>query len=36
VLAGDVTWVTEPLEPPPEGRILACCTQPGSELTLDL
>jgi ferredoxin len=36
LLAGEVTYDTEPLESPPEGRILVCCTRPGSELTLDL
>jgi ferredoxin-NADP reductase/MOSC domain-containing protein YiiM/ferredoxin len=36
LLAGDVTYDTEPLEPPPDGRILVCCSRPGSELTLDL
>ena len=32
LLAGDVTYDIEPLEPPPDGRILVCCTRPGSEL----
>ncbi len=36
LLAGDVRYHIEPLEPPPEGRVLVCCTRPGSELTLDL
>jgi ferredoxin-NADP reductase/MOSC domain-containing protein YiiM len=36
LLAGAVDYRLEPLEPPPEGRILACCTRPASELTLDL
>jgi ferredoxin-NADP reductase/MOSC domain-containing protein YiiM/ferredoxin len=36
LLAGEVTYDTEPLEPPPDGRILVCCSRPGSELTLDL
>jgi ferredoxin-NADP reductase/MOSC domain-containing protein YiiM len=36
LLAGAVTYTTEPLEPPPDGRILPCCSQPTSELTLDL
>ena len=36
LLAGEVTYDIEPLEPPPEGRILVCCTRPSSELTLDL
>jgi ferredoxin len=36
LLAGDVHYDIEPLEPAPEGRILACCTRPAGELTLDL
>jgi ferredoxin-NADP reductase/MOSC domain-containing protein YiiM/ferredoxin len=36
LLSGTVSYHIEPLEPPPEGRILACCTRPASELTLDL
>jgi ferredoxin-NADP reductase/MOSC domain-containing protein YiiM/ferredoxin len=36
LLAGAVTYDTDPLEPPPDGRILVCCTRPTSELTLDL
>jgi ferredoxin-NADP reductase/MOSC domain-containing protein YiiM/ferredoxin len=36
VLAGDVVYDIEPLEPAPEGAILACCTRPAGELTLDL
>jgi ferredoxin-NADP reductase len=36
LLAGEVTYDTEPLEPPPDGRILVCCSRPTSELTLDL
>jgi ferredoxin-NADP reductase/MOSC domain-containing protein YiiM/ferredoxin len=36
LLAGAVTYSTEPLEPPPDGRILVCCSRPTSELTLDL
>ncbi len=36
LLAGEVTYEIEPLEPPPEGRILPCCTRPSTELTLDL
>jgi ferredoxin-NADP reductase/MOSC domain-containing protein YiiM/ferredoxin len=36
LLSGEVTYVIDPLEPPAEGRILVCCTRPGSELTLDL
>jgi ferredoxin-NADP reductase/MOSC domain-containing protein YiiM/ferredoxin len=36
LLAGDVSYYIEPLEPPPEGRVLVCSTRPSSELTLDL
>ena len=36
LLAGEVTYDIEPLEPPPDGRILVCSTRPSSELTLDL
>jgi ferredoxin-NADP reductase/MOSC domain-containing protein YiiM/ferredoxin len=33
---GAVTYTQEPLEPPPDGRILVCCSRPASELALDL
>jgi ferredoxin-NADP reductase/MOSC domain-containing protein YiiM/ferredoxin len=36
LLSGDVTYFIEPLEAPPEGRVLVCSTRPASELTLDL
>jgi ferredoxin-NADP reductase/MOSC domain-containing protein YiiM/ferredoxin len=36
VLAGTVDYTLDPLEPPPDGRILACCSRPASELTLDV
>ena len=36
LLSGDVTYTIEPLEPPPEGRVLLCCSRPTSELALDL
>jgi ferredoxin-NADP reductase/MOSC domain-containing protein YiiM/ferredoxin len=36
LVAGAVTYDTEPLEPPSDGRILACCTRPASELALEL
>ncbi len=36
LLAGEVTYYIEPLEPPPDGRVLVCSTRPSSELTLDL
>jgi hypothetical protein len=31
-----VTYDTEPLEAPPDGRVLVCCSRPASELALDL
>jgi ferredoxin-NADP reductase/MOSC domain-containing protein YiiM/ferredoxin len=36
LLAGEVAYHIEPLEPPPEDRVLMCSTRPRSELTLDL
>jgi ferredoxin-NADP reductase/MOSC domain-containing protein YiiM/ferredoxin len=36
LLAGEITYGPDPLEPPPEGRILVCCSRPASDLTLDL
>jgi ferredoxin len=36
ILEGTVTYFIDPLEPPPDGRVLVCSTRPSSELTLDL
>jgi ferredoxin len=36
LVAGAVTYDIDPLEPPPEGRVLVCCSRPSSELALDL
>jgi ferredoxin len=36
LLAGNVAYRTEPLEPPPDGRVLVCISRPTSEVTLDL
>jgi ferredoxin-NADP reductase/MOSC domain-containing protein YiiM/ferredoxin len=36
LLSGSVSYDPDPLEPPPEGRLLVCCSRPESELTLDL
>jgi ferredoxin-NADP reductase/ferredoxin len=36
LLSGAVAYDLEPLEPPPDGRVLLCCTRPSEELTLDL
>jgi ferredoxin-NADP reductase/MOSC domain-containing protein YiiM/ferredoxin len=36
LVEGAVTYDEEPLEPPPEGRVLVCCSRPASELALEL
>ena len=36
LLAGDVAYSPQPLEPPEAGRVLVCCAQPEGELTLEL
>ena len=36
LLDGAITYGPDPLEAPPDGRILVCCSRPASALTLDL
>ncbi|MFF3248858.1 flavin reductase family protein [Streptomyces sp. NPDC002870] len=36
LVAGDVTYSTQPLEPPEAGTILVCCSKPTTEVVLDL
>jgi ferredoxin len=36
VIAGDVTFSPEPVEPPAPGSTLLCCAQPRDDLVLDL
>jgi len=36
LLTGDVAYNPKPLEPPPDGRVLVCCSQPSTEVTLEL
>jgi ferredoxin-NADP reductase/MOSC domain-containing protein YiiM/ferredoxin len=36
LVSGEVTYRTRPLEPPPEGHVLLCCTQPRDDIALDL
>ncbi|MGH3780880.1 MAG: hypothetical protein ACRDRO_09695 [Pseudonocardiaceae bacterium] len=36
VLSGVVTYSPEPVEPPADGEVLLCCSQPIGELALDL
>ncbi|MEU8355508.1 MOSC and FAD-binding oxidoreductase domain-containing protein [Nonomuraea sp. NPDC048882] len=36
LLAGDVSYAPDPLEPPPTGEVLICCATPRHDLVLDL
>jgi hypothetical protein len=36
MLTGEVTYKVQPLEPPGESRVLMCCTEPRTEVTLEL
>ncbi len=36
LVAGEVEYTTDPLEPPPAGRVLVCCSTPHADLALDL
>jgi ferredoxin len=36
LIDGDVSYVTDPLQPAANGRILICCTTPAHDVELDL
>ena len=36
LLSGVVTYAPEPVEPPAEGNLLICCSQPRDDVVLDL
>jgi ferredoxin-NADP reductase/MOSC domain-containing protein YiiM len=36
LIAGSITYIPEPLERPASGNVLVCCSQPNSDVTLDL
>ncbi|WP_030185273.1 MOSC and FAD-binding oxidoreductase domain-containing protein [Streptomyces sp. NRRL S-813] len=36
LVAGDISYTTQPLEPPEPGTILICCSEPTTEVVLDL
>jgi ferredoxin len=36
IIAGDVTYGPEPLEPPAQGSVLVCCSVPRDDVILDL
>jgi ferredoxin len=36
LLDGAVAYTPEPLEPPATGNVLVCCSQPGTDLAIDL
>jgi ferredoxin-NADP reductase/ferredoxin len=36
LVSGEVEYQYDPLEPPPAGQVLLCCTQPRGDLALDL
>ncbi len=36
VIAGDVDYSPDPVEPPPDGSVLLCCSQPRDNIVLDL
>jgi MOSC domain-containing protein YiiM/ferredoxin-NADP reductase len=36
LLSGDVSYSPAPLEPPPDGEVLICCAQPGTDIVLDM
>ncbi|MCW2596762.1 MAG: Flavohemoprotein, partial [Jatrophihabitans sp.] len=36
IVAGELRYSPDPVEPPAEGSALICCSQPRNELVLDL
>jgi ferredoxin len=36
LIAGDVDYSPDPAEPPPDGSLLICCSQPRDDVVLDL
>jgi ferredoxin len=36
LIAGDVGYSPDPVEPPADGSLFLCCSQPGDDLVLDL
>ena len=36
LIAGSVTYSPDPVEPPPDGSLLICCSQPRGDIVLDL
>ena len=36
LIAGNVDYSPDPVEPPPDGSVLICCSQPRDEIVLDL
>ncbi|MFI1395945.1 MOSC domain-containing protein [Streptomyces sp. NPDC020681] len=36
LVSGDISYTPQPLEPPEAGTVLACCSQPTTEVVLDL
>jgi ferredoxin-NADP reductase/MOSC domain-containing protein YiiM len=36
LLSGDITYDPAPLEPPADGEVLICCTQPKTDVVLDM
>ena len=35
-VSGDITDSPDPLELPPDGEVLICCAQPGTDIVLDM
>ena len=36
LIAGGVGYSPDPVEPPPDGSVLICCSQPRGDIVLDL
>ncbi len=36
LLSGDISYAPDPLEPPPDGQVLICCSRPTTDVVLDM
>jgi hypothetical protein len=36
LVAGDVAYSPDPIDPPAEGAVLLCCSRPAGDIDLDL
>ncbi|HEY2264276.1 MAG TPA: 2Fe-2S iron-sulfur cluster-binding protein, partial [Streptosporangiaceae bacterium] len=36
LVSGNLSYSPDPLEPPPDGEVLICCSRPATDIVLDM